>query len=134
VTEDQWLACTDPTPMLRWLRTREGKLSERKGRLIACACGRGVWHLLADPRSRDAVETAERYADGLDGEAGLLSAHEAAADAYQAARTPVSRAGCRTAVACTASELFPPDGYSPRHTLVFAYGGNVVEEATEAAA
>jgi hypothetical protein len=61
MTEQEWLACTDPTPMLAFLGGRVGR---RKFRLFACGCVRLVWHLLRDPRSRQAVETAERYADG----------------------------------------------------------------------
>lgn len=39
--------------------------SPRKRRLAACAFARSVWPILVDPRSRKAVEVAERSADGL---------------------------------------------------------------------
>jgi hypothetical protein len=57
-----------------------GKLSERQLRLFACGCCRGVWHLLADPRSRGAVDLAERYADGGAGKAELTEARQAASE------------------------------------------------------
>ena len=41
MNEDQWLAGTDPTAMLEFLRNG-GKASERTMRLFACACCRGV--------------------------------------------------------------------------------------------
>src|SRR5262245_2032481 len=77
MTEDEWLASTDPVPMVRSL----AGAGDRKLRLFACAACRRVWHLLADAAGRGAVEVAEGLADGLaTGEelAGALAAAESA--------------------------------------------------------
>jgi hypothetical protein len=51
----------------------------RKLRLFACGCCRQrVWHLLSDPRSREAVEMSERYAEGETDAASLRAARTAA--------------------------------------------------------
>ena len=71
MTEAEWDACTDPQRMLEFLR---GRVSERKCRLFACARCRAVWHMLLDERSREAVELAERLADGLATEEDRASA------------------------------------------------------------
>jgi hypothetical protein len=77
MTRDDWLTCSDPTVMLNFLRdTATG----RKLRLFACAWGRDVWRHLSDERSRDAIFTAERFADGEVTFAELLAAHRDAAD------------------------------------------------------
>src|SRR5688572_9583767 len=79
MTEDEWLTCTDPEPMRALMRDR---LSERKWRLFACACCHLVRHLMTDPRSWDAVQTAEKFADGHTTEAELNAAVEVANAVY----------------------------------------------------
>ena len=61
MTEAEWLAATNPTPLLMFLR---GRISERKLRLFGCACCRRVWHRIAVDESKAAVQLAERFADG----------------------------------------------------------------------
>ncbi|GAC1475281.1 MAG: hypothetical protein NVSMB9_27420 [Isosphaeraceae bacterium] len=64
MTETEWLAGTDPGAMLDFLRARA---SDRKLRLLSVAC----WRLLDGEHGRDAVEVAERYAEGLGTRAAL---------------------------------------------------------------
>jgi hypothetical protein len=60
MTRAEWLECTDARLMLESAR---GRVSERKLRLFVCACCRRYWGRL-DALHREAVEAAERYADG----------------------------------------------------------------------
>jgi hypothetical protein len=78
--EAEWLACSDPKPMLALVR---GKVSERKLRLFAVACCRNIWELLRDKRCRQAVDIAERFADGLATLEELSAAHADCERAWQ---------------------------------------------------
>ncbi len=84
MTEADWLASKDLSPMKQFLmrqwslgRTANQALS-RKVRLFGCSCCRRIWNLLNDERSRNAIEVAERYADGLATRKELRVAREAA--------------------------------------------------------
>ena len=62
MTEAEWLASSSPTWLLSFLRER---ISNRKGRLFACACCRRASYLLKNEQIRKALDVAEDYADGL---------------------------------------------------------------------
>jgi hypothetical protein len=61
MTEADWRATTDVPALLRWAAPRG---TRRQLRLYLCGGCRAVWHLLYDPTSREAVEVAERAAEG----------------------------------------------------------------------
>src|SRR5262249_46821864 len=62
MNEKKWLSSKSPGPMLGWLK--ETDFSQRKLRLWVVACCRLHWHRFKDPRSRDAIDVAERFAEG----------------------------------------------------------------------
>jgi hypothetical protein len=62
MTESEWVACTDPGPMMGLLQG-SGKTCERLCRLFACACVRRVWPQFLDAACGRAVEAAEQFAD-----------------------------------------------------------------------
>jgi len=78
MTEEDWRNCTDPRPMLEFLR---GKANDRRQRLFGIAWCRNEWHLLSDERSRQAVEIAEKYAEGQATVDDLGAAYDAAFEA-----------------------------------------------------
>ncbi len=78
--EQQWLALTSPCVMYFMLGEASGRgvPSDRKLRLFACACCRGLWHLLPSGRGQNIVEVAERFADGQVADGEWVRAREAA--------------------------------------------------------
>jgi len=88
MTEADWLACTNPDPMLDYLATHG---SDRKLRLFACACARRHWDLLPDDSCRRAVEVSERYADDEATCAELEQTWQAAARLAESALRRLSR-------------------------------------------
>jgi hypothetical protein len=60
MTELEWLTSVTALPMLEYLR---GKVSDRKLRLIACACCRRVWDCFKEEKVPSEVALSERYAE-----------------------------------------------------------------------
>ena len=83
-----WKKCKNPRWML-WALSKLGKLDEKRARLFAVKCvretplndGRVSWDLLTDQRSRDAVDVAERFANGAATKSELSAARSAARSA-----------------------------------------------------
>jgi hypothetical protein len=129
VDEKTWDEMSDTGVMLTWLRG-SWKTSARKLRLFACAAVRRVWGCLTDPGSRNTVEVAERFADGL---ATACQMQEAVRQATRAtAVTPASMAayfaaagdylGC---VACvTETATYPGPAYAAQGGLLRDVFGN----------
>ena len=61
VTRADWFSCGQPKPLLRYLKD---KGDDAMWRRFAVACCRRIDHLMPDAKSRHAVDTAARYADG----------------------------------------------------------------------
>jgi len=62
LTEDEWRTSTDPARLLRFVQPRTTK---RKFRLYLCGGCRQIAHLFYSSASREAVDVAERHAEGL---------------------------------------------------------------------
>ena len=69
MTETEWLEGSEPGTMLEFLG---GRASDRKLRLLSVAC----WRLLDGQHGREAIEVAERYADGIGSKAALKRARQ----------------------------------------------------------
>lgn len=86
MTESEWLAAADPTPLLVFLY---GKVSQRKLRLFAIACCRRLWQGSTKPANLAALRIAE---------------HLAEAGAIQTVRATVRLRGDQAVLDCGASD------------------------------
>lgn len=124
MTEQEWLACTDPMPMQEYLRGGQ-TASERKLRLVALAFSRRFLHLLSDERSRQAIELAERFVEGkvTHRERAIIAA--AAWEAVEAARRE-QKTGAEVAAALAAARIADSD--SPLFAQRFGSSGEVGQQ------
>ncbi|WP_227254835.1 hypothetical protein [Frigoriglobus tundricola] len=106
MTEAQWLSHSDPLTMLPFLKKTA---SDRKLRLFACGCARRIWHMLSDERSRTAVETAERHADGRADNEQLARACEDAFEANRDIRSTEPQSDAADMAACVACDAAWPN-------------------------
>jgi hypothetical protein len=86
MTEGDWLAGSDPSPMLTWLNERDA--SARKFRLFTCAAARSLWHLMTWELARETVIAAERFADAELTDAQRRACAEALRATYPPRMTP----------------------------------------------
>lgn len=85
MTEEEWLNCTDPGPMLQFV---QGKATLRKLRLFAIVCCRSVEHLLTPP-SLTALYLLETCADqSAVSDDQWRAINTAARSGFQACKTP----------------------------------------------
>lgn len=109
MTEAEWSTCSDPAAMVGMMANWT---SERKLRLFSCGAVRQVWDWLVDERSRNAVEAAELYADGLLSHDQL---ERACRDAHQASQIAESLPQTRLGVAAAAWTCDSPARVSTLH-------------------
>jgi hypothetical protein len=115
MTEAEWLACEEPEKMFG---QGIGGDSERKWRLFMCACCRRIAPLMPDPRSREAIEVSEAFADGAVTDELLGHARQGAHDAailwyYGAEGVPAS-SGLASSIAVDVSSHFKLTGRMPK--------------------
>jgi hypothetical protein len=127
MTEEQWQQETRHPQWMVWSlrksRFTRTKAGRRKLRLYASGCCRLVWDLLTDPSSRQAVEVAERFAEGQASKEDLAVSHANAREINWGALT-ADAPGVRER---TAASLALDAGYAS--ALDAAFGMTVYEVA-----
>ena len=105
-----------------WAFTREGIADDKTLRLFTVACARRVQHLMKDKRSLDALDVAERYANGNATKEELAAAWSAA------------RAAARDSVWSAARDVAWGAAWSAARDAARAAAGDAARDAASNAA
>jgi hypothetical protein len=124
MTEDEWLATEDLAAMLALLGERFGDVQYR---FFVAACCRRIWPRLPQ-EARQAVETAERYADGA---ATLEDLRLAARATFRQGSSPAELEAAHMAVVRTAYRLAAPMAADAALRAVEEGGGDPAAERAE---
>ena len=115
------------------LRAVEGR--DKEIRLFAVWCARQVQNLMTDQRSLDALDVAERFANGEATEAARVAARDAATEAARAAdkaaraAADAARVAADAAVAAVATEAARVAAEAARAAWVAWYASRAADEA-----
>jgi hypothetical protein len=109
--EELWRACPHAEWMI-WTLEEVGYDSDSSLRLFASACARHHWHLLTDPRSRRAIETAELFAGRMAQIEGLRNARQDARVAAEEGSRSKDWSAAAAAAATTAASTVLGSGLS----------------------
>jgi hypothetical protein len=95
MTEAEWLSGMRASSLLGYLLDAVGRdrPTDRRFRAFACACLREVYDVLPDRRSRQVVDVAEQFANGLTSRRKLEQAARAAGEAAREAWFGVQEGG-----------------------------------------
>lgn len=120
MNEKEWLACSNPLPMVCFLK---GKVSDRKLRLFACACWSRFMAYLEESKTGRALEVARQFADGQSTLEDLTEARKQTEKAVRADPRLVVDASCRAAVSVTQLSAFEAARETVRFTEQIARAG-----------
>ncbi len=130
---------------LLWVATRPSVLTDKELRLFAVSCARQVQHLMTDPRSIEAINVAEKYAQGkaahdelvaarAAADAAAYAAAYAAADAADAAAGAAAYAAARAAARAAADAAAYAAAYAAARAAAYAAARAAARAAADAAA
>ena len=118
---------------LEWVATRKEVLTENELRRFAVWASRQVQHLMTDDRSLNALDVAERYANGAATDEELAAARAAAVYAAATCAAYAAYAAARAA-ACAAADAAADAAHAAARAAARAAADDAAHAAAHAAA